>query len=133
MTVDVLLSRLDKVKPASNGKWYARCPAHDDKSPSLSIKDTGTRTLIYCHAGCEASDILAAVGLGWRDLYRDEWKAAKERELHGRVKHLPRVDPLALERRIIDLAESDLKAGKTLSMEDAARLEIALERVKGAA
>jgi hypothetical protein len=132
MTVEVLLSRLDMVKPAGDGRWYARCPAHDDKSPSLSIKDTGTRTLVHCFAGCDASDILAAVGLSWRDLYRDEWKAAYPAACHQRVK-LPPVDPLALERRIIDLAEADLAAGNSLSAEDRARVEIALERVKGAA
>lgn len=132
MTVEKLLSRLDLVKQAGDGRWYARCPAHDDKTPSLSIRDTGTRTLIYCYAGCEASDILTAVGLGWRDLYRDEWKAAHEAALHQRVK-LPPIDPMALEKLIIDLAESDLKAGKSLSIEDQARLQIALQRVRGAA
>lgn len=132
MTVEVLLSRLDQVKPAGNGKWYARCPAHDDKSPSLSIKDTGTRTLIHCFAGCEAEDILAAVGLGWKDLYRDEWQAAREAAYHQRGK-MPPVDPLALERRIIEYAEADLAAGKTLTMEDRVRVEIALQRVRGAA
>ena len=40
MTVDTLLSRLDMVKSAGNDRWYARCPAHQDKSPSLSIRDT---------------------------------------------------------------------------------------------
>ena len=130
--VRVLLSRLDGVMRNGQDRWMAKCPAHDDRGPSLSIKDTGTRTLIHCFAGCEAEDVLAAVGMAWRDLYRDEWQAAREAALHQRIK-LPPIDPLALERRIIDLAESDLRAGKELSLEDRMRLQIALERVKGAA
>lgn len=129
--VDLLLSRLEMVKPAGDGKWYARCPAHQDKTPSLSIRDTGSRTLIHCFAGCEASDILAAIGMTWRDLYRDEWRAAYEAAVHQRVK-LPPIDPLALEQRIIDIAEADIKAGKTLSTEDRARLEVAFERLEAA-
>ena len=132
MTVDTLLSRLDMVKSAGNDRWYARCPAHQDKSPSLSIRDTGTRTLIHCFAGCAAEDILAAIGMTWRDLYRNEWQAAHEAGIHQKVK-LPPLDPLALERRIIEIGLADLEAGKTLSTEDRARYELALMRVKGAA
>ena len=42
--------------------WVARCPAHDDKSPSLSIGmgDDG-KFKVHCHAGCEFRDILAAL------------------------------------------------------------------------
>jgi hypothetical protein len=129
---DILLSRLEGVKRAGDGRWYARCPAHADRSPSLSIRDTGTRTLIHCFAGCEAEDILTAVGLTWRDIIRDEWKAAYEAAVHQRVR-LPPVDPLGLEKRIIEIGLADLEAGKTLSAEDRARYEVALLRVKGVA
>lgn len=132
VTVDVLLSRLEMVRPAGDGKWYARCPAHQDKSPSLSIRDNGERILVHCFAGCDASNILAAIGLSWRDLYRDEFKASYEQACHQRVK-LPPLDPLALERRIIQIGLADLDAGKALSAEDRARYELALMRVKAVA
>ena len=131
-STDALLNRLQKVKCAGPGRWYALCPAHADRSPSLSVRDTGERILIHCFAGCAAEDILAAIGMTWRDLFADEWQAAHEAGIHQKVK-LPPLDQLALERRIIDIAEADLRAGKSLSTEDVARLEIALERVKGAA
>ncbi len=49
--------------------WSARCPAHDDRSPSLSIAegDDG-RTLVKCHAGCKVEAICAAVDLSVVDL-----------------------------------------------------------------
>lgn len=52
------------------GRWKARCPAHDDRSPSLSIRegDDG-RVLVYCHAGCSLSSILTVLKLGKRDLF----------------------------------------------------------------
>ncbi len=54
-----------------NGKGYqAICPAHPDKTPSLSIStgDTGN-VLLHCHANCEITAILSAVGLTTKDLY----------------------------------------------------------------
>jgi CHC2 zinc finger len=34
--------------------WVARCPAHDDRTPSLSVRDsTNGKVLLGCHAGCE--------------------------------------------------------------------------------
>ena len=54
-----------------HGYWIACCPAHNDRSPSLAIKDAGDRTLLKCFAGCETSAILAALGLSWPQLFRD--------------------------------------------------------------
>lgn len=58
-----LLSKLENVRRNGQG-WIARCPAHDDRSPSLSISegDDG-RALVYCHAGCTVDDICAAIGI----------------------------------------------------------------------
>ena len=45
-------------KPCSGG-YVARCPVHDDRSPSLSIRDGDDRVLVTCFAGCNRRDILA--------------------------------------------------------------------------
>ena len=62
--VELLLSRLEHVRANRNGTWVARCPAHDDRSPSLSIAtgDDG-KVLLHCFAGCGAVDVVEAVGL----------------------------------------------------------------------
>ena len=50
-------------------RWQARCPAHADRSPSLSIRvGLDGRVLVHCFAGCEASAVLTALGLTWRDV-----------------------------------------------------------------
>jgi hypothetical protein len=51
------------------GGWTARCPAHSDENPSLSISEKDGRILLHCYAGCETREILAALGLTERDLF----------------------------------------------------------------
>jgi putative DNA primase/helicase len=42
--------------------WIARCPAHDDREPSLSIADARDgKVLVHCHAGCDQRDVIAAL------------------------------------------------------------------------
>jgi putative DNA primase/helicase len=72
--VDVLLARLEGVRPAGPSSWTARCPAHDDRNPSLSVSVKEGRILLHCFAGCSADAVLGAVGLTWRDLRgADPW------------------------------------------------------------
>jgi hypothetical protein len=41
--------------------WTAYCPAHDDRTPSFSISDSGDRkVLVLCHAGCEQERTIAS-------------------------------------------------------------------------
>jgi DNA primase len=72
MNAEDLISRLDKVKPSRSKPrhWIARCPAHEDKSPSLAIREMDDgRILLKCFCGCPTSDVLAALGLEFSDLY----------------------------------------------------------------
>ena len=50
--------------------WMATCPAHEDREPSLSIKDADNgKVLVRCHAGCEQDRVIAA--LRSRGLWED--------------------------------------------------------------
>jgi hypothetical protein len=71
MKLDKLLSRLDGVKPRSNGGYLAKCPSHHDRSPSLSLAERDGRILLKCFAGCGADDIVSAVGMTLSDLMPD--------------------------------------------------------------
>lgn len=51
------------------GRWtprggMCRCPAHDDRSPSLSVRAGRSRLLLHCFAGCDAGEILRALASG---------------------------------------------------------------------
>lgn len=54
------------------GKGMCRCPAHQDRSPSLSVREAQDRVLLHCFTGCTFEQIVAALrGLGlWPE--RDE-------------------------------------------------------------
>ncbi len=85
MSVETLLSRLSKVRPAGKSAWMACCPAHQDKSPSLTITERPDGTvLLYCHAMCGAEAVLQSVGLDWSDLFPKDsnWKPAAEGARH---------------------------------------------------
>ena len=69
MTIEELLSRLDAVRRSSRG-YVARCPAHDDKNPSLNIREgEGDRILVHCFAACSVQDVCAAIGIEIHDLF----------------------------------------------------------------
>ena len=68
------------------GRWHgsygtARCPAHDDRRPSLSLKDGDSgRLLLFCHAGCSYQEIVAAIEAhaGALALRTDGWERGPE-------------------------------------------------------
>ena len=57
-----------------------RCPAHEDRSPSLHVTQAPDGTwLLRCFAGCETADILTALGLVWADLFPDPSRPCRPR------------------------------------------------------
>ncbi len=70
MNCQALLDRLDAVRQCGDGHWSARCPAHGDKTPSLSVRELADgRILLYCFAGCDVHAITAALGIELSDLF----------------------------------------------------------------
>ena len=114
----------------------ARCPAHEDRSPSLSIREDADKVLLHCFSGCDPEDVLAAVGLTWRDLYPDPLVAARNRPNEGAARYarktLAAMDPIEFELGIVRLVAADVRAGKAISAEDRARAALAVERLRAA-
>lgn len=68
MAAEQIAERLHARRSGSG--WIAECPAHEDRSPSLSIREgNGGRTLLHCFAGCSAKSICAALGISLGDLF----------------------------------------------------------------
>jgi hypothetical protein len=89
--VELVLERLERVRRHGSG-WIARCPAHEDKNPSLAVSEgRDERALLKCHAGCTVDAILAALGLEMSDLFpaRGEGGSETPSALHATVQHPP--------------------------------------------
>lgn len=133
MTVEPLLSRLEGVRRTGHNCWIARCPAHDDRGPSLSIRELDDgRILVHCFAGCDTHAVLSAVGLFFDDLFppRDLGHHAKRE-----ARPFPAADILraiAFEAFVVVAAGSAMQAGEPLSAVDRDRLILAVSRIQAA-
>ena len=76
--VQNILSRCHGVNPSSSG-WMARCPAHEDENPSLSIREgTDGKILLKCFAGCTLEQICSALGIKQSDLFPDSGRSKRQ-------------------------------------------------------
>ena len=128
------VQRLSKVK-GRNGSWTACCPAHEDKSPSLSVREADDgRVLVHCFGGCDVHTVLGAVGMDMTDLFpeRDERldhnQVAKPLKPAFYASDLLRI--ASFECLVVMIAAYDMRRGKKLSEEDMARLETAQQRIE---
>jgi hypothetical protein len=65
-----MVGRLEGVRATGPQRWVARCPAHRDRRPSLSIAEGNDgRILLRCWAGCAVDAVVAAVGVELADLF----------------------------------------------------------------
>jgi hypothetical protein len=137
--IDQLLARLERVKQTGPGQWIARCPAHQDKSPSMSVKqcDDGT-ILLHDFAGCSPSDILAAVGLELRDLFPERIKDTspegrrRARQAFKQGAWAAALGVLSREATVVGCAAGMLRQGHALTPEDDTRLTLAMQRIDDA-
>jgi hypothetical protein len=137
-SVDVVLARLDGVRRSGRG-WVAKCPAHADRSPSLSIAegDEG-RTLVRCFAGCEVTDVLSAIGLTLADLFPERVRdlsplgRAQRREANRVCDVTAASAVLALESLVVLIAANDTAEGRPLNDADRARLAQAADTIQAA-
>lgn len=132
MSVDIILSQLDKVRKMGPDRWMACCPAHQDKTPSLSIRETSDgRVLLHCWTGCGASEVLEAIGLEFDALFPESLEhnhAPRERQPFT---HREAMAGLVPEVMFVAAASSDLLK-KPLSKINHDRLVIAASRLAAA-
>lgn len=128
MTADTILSRLDNVKQTGPDRWIACCPAHADKSPSMTIRalEDG-RVLIHDFAGCSALEILDAVGLDWSALHppRDTSKPSTRKARP--VPHADALRCLAHEAWVVLICAAQIERGELPA--DLSRLTTAVGRI----
>lgn len=123
----LILDRLQGVRKNGHGRYMARCPAHDDRSPSLSIRELDDgRTLIHCFGGCNPGDVLAALGLEMGDLFPE--KLPDFPRVHG-FSAMYALKVLRQESGLIAIVAAEIAEGKTISAIDADRVALAASRI----
>ena len=129
MTADDFVSRLERVRRTGPGRWVASCPAHADKTPSLTVRELQDgRILCHCFGGCGIEEVLGAVGLEVSDLFPD-----KPLEHAPRLrKPFPAEDVIAameLEIGVVMICAGDVEEGRPLSDGDRERVRLARRRL----
>src|SRR5450631_2843368 len=68
IALEAFLDKLERVTKSGTGHM-ARCPAHEDRTASLSVRegDDG-KILLFCQAGCETKYVLEKLDLTFADI-----------------------------------------------------------------
>jgi CHC2 zinc finger len=112
----------------SNGarRWVACCPAHEDRTPSLAVREADDgRILLHCFGGCEIDDVVAALGLEMKDLFPPGTERPERTTF-------PAADVLAcltFEAKIVALTAIEIANGQELTADMKARLLTATQRL----
>lgn len=133
MSADALLAQLENVKRTGDGRWLARCPAHEDRRASLTVRELSDgRVLAHCFAGCSITEVVSAAGLDMAVLFPEKTIVDGKPERRP----FPAADILravSFETMIVSLAAAQLAKGKPLSDVDLERLKLAASRLQAAA
>lgn len=130
MKIDLIISRLEKARSTGRETWIARCPAHDDGRPSMTLRqcDDG-RILLHCFAGCSVPDILASIGLEFDALFPDK-PVERGAPIRRPFPAADVLESLASEALLVAVAACNLSRGATLTPADLQRLMLASERIE---
>ena len=126
-----ILSRLEKPRQRQPGQWSARCPAHADKGPSLSVREsTDGSVLIHCFAGCGAAEIVAAMGLELHDLFPPQDKpTGTPKKIANLLTAGQALELLHTEATLIAIALTNVFKGTAVAETDMTRLRQAAGRI----
>lgn len=118
MSVNKILERLETYRKTSANQWVAVCPSHNDRSPSLHVREKEDgRILIHCKAGCGANQVLDAIGLRYSDLFPDT-----DENYRG----FKRIDRGVLDDYVVEIWNADRQLGRLPSREEKERYRQAL-------
>ena len=135
MTVEILLSRLNRVKQTGRGRWVACCPAHDDKRPSLAITETDDgKVLVHDFGGCSVYDVLFSVRMKVQDLFAGSGEMPRNALKTAKMpfSYADAMRCIAFESTLAAVAAGNLANGVTLTDTDKARLMLASKRINHA-
>ena len=130
MSATQILERLDGVRQTIPGQWTAKCPAHEDRSPSLSIRELPDgKVLLHDFGGCDCGDVLAAIGLELSDLFPERPQDHRSKPTRPRWDFKALLKMLEHEMTVMVIVATNLAGGQTLTPETIERLTAAVQRI----
>ena len=128
-----LVERLEGVRSTGPHRWIAKCPAHDDRSPSLAVKEADDGTvLVKCFGGCGATEVVSALGLSLKDLFPERPSDHRHKPSRAWFDARDVLACLSSEGQILAFAANDIAMGRAFSSEDADRVAKASGRLTNA-
>jgi hypothetical protein len=125
-----ILPRLDKVRRTGQGNWIACCPAHEDRSPSLTLREEGDgRILVRCHAGCSFEELVNAVGLGYEPWFPPKQDTDFKPAVRRAYPAADVLEALQFETLLVATAACNIANGIVLTVEDKDRVMTAYHRI----
>lgn len=131
--LDKLLSALEKVKRTGKDSYIACCPSHDDRSPSMTIREIEPdHILLHCFAGCDTQSILAAIGLSFNDVHPDRArdKLRKPSQIPFNARDV--LAALHSESCKVLIFAKDIQGGKMLTDDESLELAKSIGRIGAA-
>lgn len=131
--IEKIISALHGLRKTGAGRWLARCPSHEDRSPSLSIRELDDgRVLMHCFAGCSVSDVVSAIGLEMHDLFPSKLEGGQHinKSVARPFNAVDILRAINFEVKIVLLAAKRVSSGVPLSKTDYERLLLACTRVE---
>jgi hypothetical protein len=128
-----LLIRLEGVRQTGPGRFLARCPAHPDRRPSLSVRETDDGViLLHDFGGCSVPEILGALGMDVAELFPERPEHHRPASARRRVPAADALRAVAFEGLVVLAAARTLAAGQSLLRTDRERLLQAVGRLQSA-
>lgn len=107
MILSEFVAMLRGVQKSGDG-YSAKCPAHDDRTASLSVTEKNGKLLVKCHAGCATPAVCSALGITTSYLFNGAPRTSRPkivatydyRDATGKVVHQTvRYDPKRFSQR----------------------------------
>lgn len=134
MAIESFLNKLQKVKRRGHGQWMACCPVHQEKTPSLSIKDDNGTVIMHCF-GCGAGgvEVTGALSLDPSELFppRDNYNPATDSKKRSYFPADQVLEALQTEATVLLILTKDI-LDNGISEEVRNRLLLSVERLHAA-
>lgn len=132
--INILLNALTDFKQKGKGKYVALCPVHNEKTPSLHIKElSDDRIIMHCF-GCGANgvEICQSLNIDLDVLFPEKMPLEGYRRERRPFNASEILSSLLHEATVLSIAASQIVHGKPLNKSDSERIELARKRIDGA-